>query len=80
MISFYGYLTVQENINLYFEQKISSKDKNFANGRLVRIFYEDLIMNHARRVVNAFDPDREELSTIKAVDVIFTVNEENKGF
>lgn len=57
-------------IHLYFEQQTSSKDKNFANGRLVRNIYDDLVMNHARRVINTTNPGREELSTIKAEDFI----------
>ena len=62
----------KEKIHLYFEQQIASKDENFANGRLVRNLYDDLVMNHARRVINTANPGSEELSTIKAVDFIFT--------
>lgn len=58
----------KEKIHLYFEQQISTKDENFANGRLVRNLYDDLVMNHARRVINMANPGREELSTIKAED------------
>jgi stage V sporulation protein K len=62
----------KEKIHLYFEQQTASKDENFANGRLVRNLYDDLVMNHARRVINTANPGSEELSTIKAVDFIFT--------
>ena len=62
----------KEKIHLYFEQQTVSKDENFANGRLVRNLYDDLVMNHARRVINTANPGSEELSTIKAVDFIFT--------
>lgn len=58
----------KEKIHLYFEQQTSLKDENFANGRLVRNIYDDLVMNHARRVINIENPGIEELSTIKAVD------------
>lgn len=61
----------KEKIHLYFEQQISSKDENFANGRLVRNLYDDLVMNHARRVIKISNPVSEELSTIKAVDFNF---------
>lgn len=61
----------KEKIHLYFEQQTASKDKNFANGRLVRNLYDDLVMNYARRVINARNPGSEELSTIKAEDFIF---------
>lgn len=45
----------KEKIHLYFDKQIILqiilKDKNFANGRLVRNLYDDLVMNHARRVI-----------------------------
>ena len=65
----------KEKIHLYFEQQISSKDENFANGRLVRNLYDDLVMNHARRVINVIKPDKKELSTIKSEDFIFVFDE-----
>ena len=58
-----------EKIHLYFEQQIAVKDENFANGRLVRNLYDDLVMNHARRVINITNPKKDELSTIKAEDL-----------
>ena len=58
-------------IHVYFEQKIATKDENFANGRLVRNLYDDLVMNHAKRVINMDNPGSVDLSTIKAED--FTV-------
>ncbi len=58
----------REKIHLYFEQQTEKKEKNFANGRLVRNLYDDLVINHARRVVNIANPDSVELSTIKAED------------
>nr|WP_243427044.1 hypothetical protein [Mediterraneibacter glycyrrhizinilyticus] len=65
----------KEKIHLYFELQTSAKDENFANGRLVRNLYDDLVMNHARRVINTANPDRAELSTIKAEDFTFTIDE-----
>ena len=62
-------------IHLYFEQQTSAKDENFANGRLVRNLYDDLVMNHARRVINTANPNSEELSTIKEKDFTFTIDE-----
>ncbi|WP_294899217.1 AAA family ATPase [uncultured Eubacterium sp.] len=61
-----------QKIHLYFEEQTTSKDENFANGRLVRNLYDDLVMNHARRVIKVSDPGVEELSTIKAEDFTFT--------
>lgn len=63
---------VKEKIHLYFEQQISEKDENFANGRLVRNLYDDLVMNHARRVINIDNPGTVELSKIIAEDFTFT--------
>lgn len=69
---------VKDKIHMYFEQRISSKDENFANGRLVRNLYDDLVMNHARRVINITNPGSEELSTIKAVDFMLTTEGESR--
>ena len=66
---------VREKIHLHFEQQTAAKDENFTNGRLVRNLYDDLVMNHARRVINTKNPGREELSIIKAAD--FTFAEKN---
>ncbi|MBL3731659.1 AAA family ATPase [Lysinibacillus sp. HST-98] len=66
---------VKEKIHLYFELQTASKDETFANGRLVRNLYDDLVMNHARRVINITDPVYEELSTITAEDFSFMIDE-----
>lgn len=59
---------ISENLNLkiraFFTSEIESKDENFANGRSVRNIYEDMIMNHARRVSNIEQPSKEELSLL----------------
>lgn len=71
---------VKEKIHFYFEQQTSSKDKSFSNGRLVRNLFDDLVMNHARRVINVENPGREELSTIKVEDFAFADYEnDNNG-
>lgn len=64
----------KEKIHLYFEQQTLAKDENFANGRMVRNLYDDLVMNHARRVINSVNPGREELSMIKVEDFILDVD------
>lgn len=48
----------------YMERQIAQKPENFANGRLVRNLYEDVTMNHAKRVVKMTNPDRTVLSLI----------------
>lgn len=52
--------------------QVNAKCENFANGRLVRNIYDDLIMNHARRVVAYENPNLEELSLIISEDFIDT--------
>ena len=47
---------------------VASREENFANGRLVRNIYDDMIMNQARRVAQNEQPSREELQQIKAED------------
>ena len=54
----------------YLDEQVSSKDKNFANGRLVRNTYERLVMNHARRVSKLVNPSRDDLSIITEADFI----------
>lgn len=51
-------------VRLILGDLVKSKEANFANGRLVRNIYDDLIMNHARRVANIENPSIEELSLI----------------
>lgn len=51
-------------IHDFLEGSIFKKDENFANGRLVRNLYDDLVMNHARRLVNTENPTRDDLATI----------------
>lgn len=65
----------KNKIHQYFEQQIAIKDENFANGRLARNLYDDLVMNHAKRVIKLAHPGREELSTIKEEDFSLLPNE-----
>ena len=45
------------------------KGNEFANGRLVRNLYEDIVMNHARRVNKIKTPSRGDLMEILEEDV-----------
>lgn len=60
-------------IRSYLENIVARKEKNFANGRLVRNLYDDLVMNHARRVVKLANPSKEELITIISDDFVILV-------
>jgi SpoVK/Ycf46/Vps4 family AAA+-type ATPase len=51
--------------------QVASKDEHFANGRLVRNIYDDIVMNHAKRVIEIEEPCRENLSVITDEDFIF---------
>ena len=55
---------VSEVIHSWFEEQTAAKGDNFANGRLVRNTYEQLLMNHARRVAQIPNPTCDELSKI----------------
>lgn len=59
---------VNIKIYRYLEQKVANKDSNFANGRLVRNIFDDLVMNHARRVSNMENRTRDDLITFQDVD------------
>lgn len=48
---------------------IDRKDEAFANGRLVRNLYDDLVMNHAKRVVHMSNPNKKDLETILGEDI-----------
>ena len=61
----------REKIRLYFEQQISEKKENFANARLARNVYDDLVMSQAKRVIKLSNPGYEELETITDEDVVF---------
>lgn len=55
-------------VHSFLEERVVKKEENFSNGRLVRNLYDDLIMNHARRVINIIDPSKNDLSLITSDD------------
>lgn len=48
---------------------IDAKDSHFANGRFIRNIFEDMIMNHARRLAKMENPDKTELQELKEQDL-----------
>lgn len=48
--------------------ELSNTQDNFSNGRMVRNLYDDITMNHARRVINSDVQTKENLSTILEED------------
>jgi len=61
-----------ELLQEFFNEEVSEKDEHFANGRLARNIYDDLVMNHARRVVSIANPTDEDLSRL--IDKDFEIN------
>ena len=55
-------------IHNFFDECISKKECNFANGRLARNIYDDLVMNHAKRVFGIKNPSKLDLSMIRTED------------
>lgn len=55
-------------VSEYFNSIIQTKDENFANARMVRNLYDDLVMNHARRVIDMDSPNIKDLYLIKDED------------
>lgn len=53
----------------YLTKQVADKSEHFANGRLVRNLYDDVTMNHARRVVKIPHPNREDLSILTCEDL-----------
>lgn len=60
---------VEQQIYEALQELTKSKSENFANGRLVRNMYDDLIMNQARRVSEIDCPSREDLELITVEDI-----------
>ena len=52
----------------YFKAVIEQKGNNFANARMSRNLYDDLVMNHAKRVINIINPTVDELVLLTRED------------
>ncbi len=61
---------LKTNIYEFLEKQVANKDENFANGRVVRNIYDDLVMNHAIRVVDMDSVSSEVLSLITDKDFV----------
>lgn len=70
--------SAKKRISTYLGEVVQSKDKSFANGRMARNLYDDLVMNHARRVVRIEHPGQKILSTIIEEDFLYTYGVSNK--
>lgn len=52
----------------FFAVEISKKEEYFANARLARNIYDDLVMNHAKRVYSIDNPSDDDLSVLLTDD------------
>lgn len=59
---------LKQNVLDYFQKQVNNKEEHFSNGRLSRNLYEELIMNHAKRVIKMKNPKREDLLLLKRED------------
>ena len=62
---------VKDKVQTFLSVLVQDKDENFANGRIIRNLYDDITMNHARRIIIIEDPSRNDLSMIKESDLNF---------
>lgn len=60
--------SLKEKLKEYFVVEITKKEDNFANGRLARNIYDDLVLNHARRVIKMANPSDEDLVLLLSTD------------
>ncbi len=59
---------LKDYIEEYFIHEITLKNEHFANGRLARNIYDDLVMNHARRIYKIENPTDIELTILLKAD------------
>lgn len=60
--------TAQKIVREYFQKEVSKNKENFSNGRFVRNLFDNLTMNHAKRVVNIVNVSKEQLLLITEED------------
>lgn len=63
----------EERIKEIFREKTEQKEEQFANGRYARNMFEDMIMNHARRVSAIEMPTKQQLMELSIEDVATTI-------
>ena len=59
---------LKDTLKAYFVKKMANKDENFANGRLARNIYDDLVMAHAKRIITKDNPTDTDLSLLLPED------------
>lgn len=59
---------LREKLFEYFSSQVESKKEGFANGRLARNLFDNMIINHAKRIVNTNSVSQEDLSLLTEED------------
>lgn len=57
---------------------VSKDNKQFANGRFIRNIYEDMVMNHAKRVVDIKSPSKMQLQEFLMDDVSIEIQQHSE--
>ena len=64
-----------EHVKQYLSQIVEKKGEDFSNGRLVRNLFDDIVMNHARRISKIENPTNDELQIVELDDLsVFIVS------
>ncbi|MBR8763610.1 hypothetical protein IX335_000825 [Porphyromonas levii] len=68
--------SAQEKLHLLFSEVLSKKTEQFANGRFIRNIFEDMVMNHARRLSRTVCPTKKELQELIDTDTPIWLSQE----
>lgn len=69
---------LKDTLKAYFDKKMANKDENFANGRLARNIYDDLVMAHAKRIITKDNPTDTDLSLLLPEDFVAYKEKDNE--
>ena len=59
----------EEKLKTLFSEAVQNKGEQFANGRLIRNIFEEMVMNHARRVAKISKPTKLQLQEFNIDDI-----------
>lgn len=68
--------SAQEKLHLLFSEVLSKKTEQFANGRFIRNIFEDMVMNHARRLSRTICPTKKDLQEFMDTDTPIWLSQE----
>ena len=61
--------TLKSALQIEFNEIVKNKEVNFSNGRYIRNFFEEMMMNHARRVSKLDTPTMVDIQTFTELDI-----------